>query len=72
MTSQNYLLKLLQWESMGVYVSIGFFGINTNLQIDPNLIPYIGCSISLQITLVGCSSSSILLGVRISAATWEF
>ena len=59
--------------TMGVYdVFIGFFGINTNSQIDPNSIPYIGCSISLQKTLVGCSSPSILLGARISAATWEF
>ena len=41
------LLKILQWEFMGVYdffplLEIGFFGINTDLRIYPNWIPYTG------------------------------
>ena len=39
------LLKILQWESMGVYdfsivKDMRLFGINTDLWMDPNLIPY--------------------------------
>ena len=44
---QIKLLKFLQWESMGVYdFSIvrdrRLFGINTDLRIYPNSIPYTG------------------------------